>query len=107
MLANPGQARALLAAVREIYPSLESYCGCEYTPEVRHLTQAHLVTLPDEGWGEMLLDGSQLPCYAPGCQKLLTWVPAIKDTIEEAQQEAEMLAAKLGGGERFSQISPH
>jgi hypothetical protein len=30
----------------------------------------------------------------------------IKDTIEKAQQEAETLAAKLVGGERFSQISP-
>jgi hypothetical protein len=29
----------------------------------------------------------------------------IKDTIEKAQQEAETLAAKLVGGERFSQIS--
>ncbi|WP_272949007.1 tyrosine-type recombinase/integrase [Kribbella soli] len=39
-------------------------------------------------------------------EKLLTWVPVIKDTIEKAQQEAETLAAKLVGGERFSQISP-
>lgn len=39
-------------------------------------------------------------------EKLLTRVPAIKDTIEKAQHEAETLAAKLVGGERFSQISP-
>ncbi|WUK77201.1 tyrosine-type recombinase/integrase [Kribbella sp. NBC_00359] len=39
-------------------------------------------------------------------QKLLAWVPVITDTIEKAQQEAEVLAAKLVGGERFSQISP-
>jgi hypothetical protein len=39
-------------------------------------------------------------------EKLLIWVPVIKDTIEKAQQEAEMLAARLVGGERFSQISP-
>ncbi|MET9274772.1 hypothetical protein [Kribbella sp. NPDC003557] len=38
--------------------------------------------------------------------KLLTWVPVLKDAIEKAQDEAEALAAKLVGGERFSQISP-
>jgi integrase len=63
VVANPDQARALLAAVREIYPSLEAYFGCEYyaglrPAEVRHLTEDHLISLPDEGWGEMLLDGS-------------------------------------------------
>ena len=39
-------------------------------------------------------------------ERLLTWVPVVKDTIEKAQQEATTLAAKLVGGERFSQISP-
>ncbi|WP_202869660.1 tyrosine-type recombinase/integrase [Kribbella caucasensis] len=39
-------------------------------------------------------------------QKLLGRVPVIRDTIKKAQQEAAMLAAKLVGGERFSQISP-
>jgi hypothetical protein len=59
---NPTQARQLLAAVREIYPSLEAYYGCMYyaalrPAEVRHLTEAHL-KLPDDGWGELLLVGS-------------------------------------------------
>lgn len=39
-------------------------------------------------------------------EKLLGWVPVIKDTIVKAQREAEDLAARLVGGERFSQISP-
>ena len=39
-------------------------------------------------------------------RRFLTRVPVIKDAVEKAQQEAEMLAAKLVGGERFSQISP-
>lgn len=39
-------------------------------------------------------------------EKLLSWVPVIRDTIETAEQDAEMLTAKLVGAERFSQISP-
>lgn len=39
-------------------------------------------------------------------EKLLAWVPVIKDTIGKAQCEAEILAAKLVGGKRFCQISP-
>lgn len=39
-------------------------------------------------------------------EKLLTWVPVIKETIEKARQEADELAARLAGAERFSQISP-
>lgn len=63
VLANPEQIRSLLAAVREIYPSLEAYYGCMYLAamrpaEVRHLAESHLLSLPEEGWGEMLLDGS-------------------------------------------------
>jgi integrase len=63
VVANPAQIRSLLAAVREIYPSLEAYFGCMYyaamrPAEVRHLAGSHM-TLPDaEEWGELLLDGS-------------------------------------------------
>jgi hypothetical protein len=39
-------------------------------------------------------------------QNLLRWVPVIKDTVEKAQEEAARLAAKVVGGDRFSQISP-
>ncbi|GAA0602337.1 hypothetical protein [Kribbella sandramycini] len=56
VLANPEQIRSLLAAVREIYPSLEAYYGCMYyaamrPAEVRHLAESHLLSLPEEGWG--------------------------------------------------------
>jgi hypothetical protein len=40
-------------------------------------------------------------------QKLLAWVPVIKDTIDKAQEQAAMVAAKLVGGERFSQNLSH
>jgi hypothetical protein len=39
-------------------------------------------------------------------EKLLAWVPAIKPTVDQALREAERLAAKVVGGDRFSQISP-
>ncbi|WP_343238461.1 replication initiator [Streptomyces sp. SID13031] len=35
-----------------------------------------------------------------------SWVPVIKDTVETAHEGAAMQAAKLVGGEWFSQISP-
>ncbi|MEU4198025.1 hypothetical protein AB0E69_39445 [Kribbella sp. NPDC026611] len=35
-------------------------------------------------------------------EKLLAWVPVIKDTVEKAPQEAEKLADKVVGAERFS-----
>lgn len=62
VVVNPAQARTLLGAVREIYPSLEAYYGCMYfaglrPAEVRHLAEQHL-TLPERGWGELLLVGS-------------------------------------------------
>lgn len=63
ILANAKTVRLLLAAVREIYPSLEAYFGCMYLAamrpaEVRHLAQAHIASLPEQGWGELLLVGS-------------------------------------------------
>jgi hypothetical protein len=38
--------------------------------------------------------------------KLLTWVPVIKDTVEKARLEAEKLAAKVVGADFRSQIAP-
>lgn len=62
VVANPHQARALLQAVREIYPALEAFFGCLYFAGLRPSEAKHLrVTdckLPEEGWGELLLTGS-------------------------------------------------
>jgi integrase len=62
VVVNPEQARALLAAVREVYPSLEAFFGCLYyaglrPSEARHLRETDL-TLPGSGWGELTLRGS-------------------------------------------------
>lgn len=62
VVVNPGQARALLAAVRDFYPSLEAFFACLYyaglrPAEARHLRKADL-TLPASGWGELTLRGS-------------------------------------------------
>ncbi|GAA1596532.1 hypothetical protein GCM10009804_61300 [Kribbella hippodromi] len=39
-------------------------------------------------------------------EKLLTWVPVIRDTIEKAEEEAKKLAAKVVGVGFRSQIAP-
>ena len=39
-------------------------------------------------------------------QALVVRVPVIRDTVERAQRETEMLTARLVGDEQFSQISP-
>lgn len=39
-------------------------------------------------------------------QKLLSWVPVIKDTVETAQQEAADLAANLVGAHRDAHLAP-
>lgn len=62
VVVNPDQATQLSAAVRELHPALEAYFACLYyaglrPAEVRHLREKDL-TLPAEGWGELLLMGS-------------------------------------------------
>ncbi len=62
VVVNPHQARSLLDAVRSHYPSLEAFFACMYfaglrPAEVRHL-RARDLTLPESGWGEMVLTGS-------------------------------------------------
>jgi integrase len=64
VVVNPDQARALLAEVRRIYPSLEAFYGCLYygglrPSEVRHLLVSDL-HLPDDedAWGTLELLGS-------------------------------------------------
>lgn len=62
VVANPDQAGALLAAIRQVRPELEAFFACLYyaglrPAEARGLTQDNL-TLPITGWGEILLTGS-------------------------------------------------
>src|SRR6266508_1131735 len=64
VVANPAQARRLLGAVGEIYPSLEAFFGCLYYAALRPSEAARLdedaCLLPetDDEWGELLLPGS-------------------------------------------------
>lgn len=62
VVVNPAQARALLAAVWESDPALAAYFACLYYAglrpgEARNL-RAEDCTLPDDGWGSLLLTGS-------------------------------------------------
>ena len=64
---NPGQARRLLAAVGGQGPRgerLVAFFGCMYYAALRpeeatDLRRENLTSLPDHGWGEMILTGSQ------------------------------------------------
>lgn len=62
VVVNPDQARALIRAVHEIHPALTAFFGCLYFAGLRPSEAAHLseadCTLPDNGWGELLLTGS-------------------------------------------------
>jgi hypothetical protein len=63
VVVNPAQARGLLDAVWKQTPALAGYFACIYYAalrpgEARHLQLAHCV-LPEEGWGTLLLEGSQ------------------------------------------------
>ena len=68
VVVNPDQARALMAAVREISPEVEGFFACIYfaglrPSEVRGLRVSDC-TLPSSGWGELLLTGSHQPSGA-------------------------------------------
>ncbi|GAB3062531.1 tyrosine-type recombinase/integrase [Intrasporangium mesophilum] len=64
VVVNPEQARALLAAVERLYPSLEAFFACMYyaalrPSEVRHLRVDDLDLPADgDGWGSLHLLGS-------------------------------------------------
>jgi len=65
VVVNPGQARALLAAVRRQKPSgpsLVAFFGSMYFAALRPAEAATLrktnLALPAEGWGELLLESS-------------------------------------------------
>ncbi|MFC6158915.1 tyrosine-type recombinase/integrase [Kribbella jiaozuonensis] len=62
-LPNRSTVKRLLAEIRDFCPWLEAYFACLYyammrPAEARHLSLDNLIDLPDEGWGELLLDGS-------------------------------------------------
>jgi len=61
-VANPSQARALLAAVREKDPELEAYFAAIYYAGPRPAEAINLrrrdCTLPKSGWGQLLLTSS-------------------------------------------------
>jgi integrase len=59
---NPRQARALLTAVRQADPAVAAFFACLYyaglrPAEARNL-RAEDCTLPETGWGTLLLTGS-------------------------------------------------
>ena len=62
VVVNPTQARALLVAVRSLYPSLEAFFACLYYAALRPAEARHLrrddLRLPETGWGELTLRGS-------------------------------------------------
>jgi integrase len=62
VVVNPHQARSLLAAVRDIEPAVEGFFACLYYAGLRPAEARNLrlsdCTLPDTGWGELLLTGS-------------------------------------------------
>jgi integrase len=62
LVVNPGQARALLSAVRQADPAVAAFFACLYyaglrPAEARNL-RAEDCTLPETGWGTLLLTGS-------------------------------------------------
>lgn len=68
VVVNPQQAKALLDAVRQVYPSLEAFFACMYYAALRPAEVRHLrlrdCTLPDSGWGNLILVGSTTPIAA-------------------------------------------
>jgi hypothetical protein len=64
---NPDQARALLAAVRDIAPDMEAFFGCLYFAALRpeealHLTAAEVLWPTDgDAWGWLNLTGATVP----------------------------------------------
>jgi integrase len=62
-VARPRQVRLLLAAVEQLRPELTAFFGCLYYASMRpseavFLRQADCVSLPDAGWGLLMLTGS-------------------------------------------------
>lgn len=62
VVVNPAQARALLAAVRDLSPAVEGFFACLYYAGLRPSEAVNLrekdCLLPESGWGELVLIGS-------------------------------------------------
>ena len=62
VVVNLSQARALLAAVREVEPAMEGFFACLYFAGLRPSEARNLrvtdCTLPDQGWGRLRLSAS-------------------------------------------------
>jgi integrase len=62
VVVNPSQARQLLKAVRETSPAVEGFFACLYYAGLRPSEARNLrlrdCTLPETGWGELLLTSS-------------------------------------------------
>jgi integrase len=63
VVARPRQVRLLLAAVEQLRPELTAFFGCLYYASMRpgeavSLRQADCVSLPESGWGLLMLTGS-------------------------------------------------
>jgi len=63
VVASPRQVRALLAAVAEDHPELAAFFGCLYYGFLRPgeavlLREANCASLPESGWGRLLLSGN-------------------------------------------------
>jgi integrase len=62
VVVNPPQAQRLLRAVAALDPAMEAFFACLYYAALRPGEALHLrdvnCTLPDQGWGELLLTGS-------------------------------------------------
>jgi integrase len=62
VVVNPSQARALLAAVRDLSPAVEGFFACLYYAGLRPSEAVNLrekdCLLPESGWGELVLIGS-------------------------------------------------
>jgi integrase len=63
VVARPRQVRLLLAAVEQLRPELTAFFGCLYYASMRpgeavSLRQVDCVSLPESGWGLLLLTGS-------------------------------------------------
>jgi hypothetical protein len=69
VVVNPDQARRLLAAVKEIAPDLHAFFATLYyagaRPAEAHNLRERDLTLPDRGWGRLILAGSYQEAGAP------------------------------------------
>ncbi len=118
VVVNPDQARALLAEVRRIYPSLEAFFACIYyaalrPAEVRHLRLTDLdITLGPTRWGMLHLVGSTQTTGAEWtdsgrptedrqlkhrARRATRPVPAVPELVEILGRHVEQFPPGVGG----------